>query len=94
MTELFVSLGGRLLNNDTIVNIALELVDACWNTYASTACVPSLSDYPCNLLIHYTFKGPASAPKPSLSSPTTVTSPAVALQAAHNSNFTTKTAST
>jgi len=29
--------GGRLLNNQTIINIALELVDACWNTYASTA---------------------------------------------------------
>ncbi|KDQ58337.1 glycoside hydrolase family 47 protein [Jaapia argillacea MUCL 33604] len=30
-------LGGKLLNNDTIVDIALELADACWNTYASTA---------------------------------------------------------
>ncbi|KAG6919820.1 hypothetical protein DXG01_000324 [Tephrocybe rancida] len=30
-------LGGKLLNNDTIVNFGLELVDACWNTYASTA---------------------------------------------------------
>ena len=30
-------LGGKLLNNQTIVDIALELVDACWNTYASTA---------------------------------------------------------
>ncbi|KAL0576034.1 hypothetical protein V5O48_005941 [Marasmius crinis-equi] len=29
--------GGRLLNNDTIVKIGLELADACWNTYASTA---------------------------------------------------------
>ncbi|KAG6811841.1 hypothetical protein H0H92_005572 [Tricholoma furcatifolium] len=29
--------GGKLLNNDTIVQIALDLVDACWNTYASTA---------------------------------------------------------
>ncbi|KAL0567695.1 hypothetical protein V5O48_014298 [Marasmius crinis-equi] len=29
--------GGRLLNNETIVNIGLELADACWNTYASTA---------------------------------------------------------
>jgi len=28
--------GGRLLNNQTIVNIGLQLVDACWNTYAST----------------------------------------------------------
>ncbi|KAJ7573879.1 glycoside hydrolase family 47 protein [Mycena floridula] len=30
-------LGGKLTNNDTIVNAGLELVDACWNTYASTA---------------------------------------------------------
>ncbi|THU94524.1 glycoside hydrolase family 47 protein [Dendrothele bispora CBS 962.96] len=30
-------LGGKLLNNETIVNIGLELVEACWNTYASTA---------------------------------------------------------
>ncbi|PBK67430.1 glycoside hydrolase family 47 protein, partial [Armillaria solidipes] len=29
--------GGKLLNNQTIVDIALQLVDACWNTYASTA---------------------------------------------------------
>ncbi|KDR80123.1 hypothetical protein GALMADRAFT_223020 [Galerina marginata CBS 339.88] len=29
--------GGRLLNNDTIVKIALDLVDACWNTYAGDA---------------------------------------------------------
>ncbi|KAG5644716.1 hypothetical protein DXG03_007939 [Asterophora parasitica] len=29
--------GGRLLNNQTIVKIGLDLVDACWNTYASTA---------------------------------------------------------
>ncbi|TFK34476.1 glycoside hydrolase family 47 protein [Crucibulum laeve] len=29
--------GGKLLNNDTIVRHGLELVDACWNTYASTA---------------------------------------------------------
>ncbi|KAF9467828.1 glycoside hydrolase family 47 protein [Collybia nuda] len=29
--------GGRLLNNQTIINIGLDLVDACWNTYASTA---------------------------------------------------------
>ena len=31
-----------MLNNDTIVGIGLELVDACWNTYASTACVSLL----------------------------------------------------
>ncbi|TDL22866.1 seven-hairpin glycosidase [Rickenella mellea] len=30
-------LGGQLLNNQTIVDFALELVDACWNTYQSTA---------------------------------------------------------
>lgn len=29
--------GGRLLNNDTIVNYALQLIDGCWNTYESTA---------------------------------------------------------
>ncbi|KAL0959971.1 hypothetical protein HGRIS_011633 [Hohenbuehelia grisea] len=29
--------GGKLLNNQTIVDIGLELVDACWNTYASDA---------------------------------------------------------
>ncbi|KAE9383751.1 seven-hairpin glycosidase [Gymnopus androsaceus JB14] len=27
---------GKLLNNDTIVNIGLEIADSCWNTYAST----------------------------------------------------------
>lgn len=30
-------LGGQLLNNATIVDIGLELTDACWNTYARTA---------------------------------------------------------
>ncbi|KAF8837975.1 glycoside hydrolase family 47 protein [Paxillus ammoniavirescens] len=30
-------LGGKLTNNDTLVNIGLQLTDACWNTYASTA---------------------------------------------------------
>ncbi|KAF5357263.1 hypothetical protein D9756_006499 [Leucocoprinus leucothites] len=30
-------LGGRMLNNQTIVDVALQLVDSCWNTYASTA---------------------------------------------------------
>jgi hypothetical protein len=38
-SNLTCMLGGRLLNNDTIVNIGLELADACWNTYASTAYV-------------------------------------------------------
>ncbi|KAF9269688.1 glycoside hydrolase family 47 protein [Marasmius fiardii PR-910] len=28
--------GGKLLNNEEIVKIGLQLVDACWNTYAST----------------------------------------------------------
>jgi len=39
--QCLLSLGGKLLNNDTIVNIALDLVEACWNTYASTECVGS-----------------------------------------------------
>ncbi|ETW77967.1 glycoside hydrolase family 47 protein [Heterobasidion irregulare TC 32-1] len=30
-------MGGKLTNNDTIVNIALQLNDACWNTYAGDA---------------------------------------------------------
>lgn len=30
-------LGGKLLNNQTIVDVALDLVEGCWNTYASTA---------------------------------------------------------
>ncbi|KAJ7486234.1 glycoside hydrolase family 47 protein [Mycena galericulata] len=30
-------LGGRLLQNQTIIDIALLLNDGCWNTYASTA---------------------------------------------------------
>jgi len=29
-------LGGKLLNNQTIVDIGLQLTDACWNTYQST----------------------------------------------------------
>ncbi|KAF9259730.1 glycoside hydrolase family 47 protein [Marasmius fiardii PR-910] len=28
--------GGRLLNNETIFKIGLDLTEACWNTYAST----------------------------------------------------------
>lgn len=28
--------GGRLTNNQDVVNAGLELNDACWNTYAST----------------------------------------------------------
>ncbi|KAI0078383.1 glycoside hydrolase family 47 protein [Panus rudis PR-1116 ss-1] len=28
--------GGRLMNNQTVVDIGLKLNDACWNTYAST----------------------------------------------------------
>ncbi|KAH9478544.1 putative mannosyl-oligosaccharide alpha-1,2-mannosidase 1B [Psilocybe cubensis] len=30
-------LGGRLLKNQTLVDIGLDLVDACWNTYTSTS---------------------------------------------------------
>ncbi|KAF8496532.1 glycoside hydrolase [Russula emetica] len=30
-------LGGKLANNDTIVNIGLQLNDGCWNTYAGDA---------------------------------------------------------
>ncbi|KAH7931258.1 glycoside hydrolase family 47 protein [Leucogyrophana mollusca] len=30
-------LGGKMANNETIVNYGLQLTDACWNTYASTA---------------------------------------------------------
>ncbi|TFK73472.1 glycoside hydrolase family 47 protein [Pluteus cervinus] len=30
-------LGGRLLDNDTIVQYGLQLTDGCWNTYESTA---------------------------------------------------------
>jgi mannosyl-oligosaccharide alpha-1,2-mannosidase len=31
--------GGKLANNDTIVNYALQLNDGCWNTYAGDAYV-------------------------------------------------------
>lgn len=31
--------GGKILNNQTIVNYGLQLTDACWNTYNSTAYV-------------------------------------------------------
>ncbi|KAH9855351.1 seven-hairpin glycosidase [Lenzites betulinus] len=30
-------MGGKMLNNNTIVNIGLQLNEGCWNTYASTA---------------------------------------------------------
>lgn len=33
--------GGKLLNNQTIVDYGLALMEACWNTYASTAYVLS-----------------------------------------------------
>ncbi|OJA21379.1 hypothetical protein AZE42_09397 [Rhizopogon vesiculosus] len=39
-------LGGKLANNDTMVNIGLQLTDACWNTYASTAYVYTIAIYP------------------------------------------------
>ena len=41
--------GGKLANNDTIVNIGLELNDACWNTYAGDAYVF------CHLILHATL---------------------------------------
>ncbi|KAH7886959.1 glycoside hydrolase family 47 protein [Phlebopus sp. FC_14] len=31
------NVGGKLTNNDTLVDVGLQLTDACWNTYASTA---------------------------------------------------------
>jgi len=31
--------GGKLANDENIVNMGLSLTDACWNTYASTAYV-------------------------------------------------------
>ena len=40
-------MGGRLLNNQTIVNLGLELNEGCWNTYASTAYVVSSPFPPC-----------------------------------------------
>lgn len=41
-------LGGKLLGNDTIVDIGLKLTDACFNTYVGTACV-YFSSYSCIL---------------------------------------------
>ncbi|GBE85318.1 hypothetical protein SCP_0705050 [Sparassis crispa] len=38
-------LGGSLLNNVTIVNFALDLVDACWNMYVSTVHGPEVFRY-------------------------------------------------
>jgi hypothetical protein len=38
--------GGKLTNNDTVVNIGLQLTDACWNTYASTAYVSPTGPVP------------------------------------------------
>jgi mannosyl-oligosaccharide alpha-1,2-mannosidase len=29
-------MGGKLMNNDTIVQYGLALVEGCWNTYEST----------------------------------------------------------
>lgn len=31
--------GGHMTNNQTIIDVALELLDSCWNTYASTMLV-------------------------------------------------------
>ncbi|PPQ72724.1 hypothetical protein CVT24_012558 [Panaeolus cyanescens] len=30
-------MGGKLLNNQTIIDVALQLIDGCWNTYAGDA---------------------------------------------------------
>ena len=35
LTNVFA--GGKLTNNDTIVDIGLTLTEACWNTYAGDA---------------------------------------------------------
>lgn len=45
--------GGKMLNNQTIVNTALRLNDACWNTYASTAyaMVPTFVRYATSLTV-------------------------------------------
>jgi len=42
-------LGGKLLDNQTIVDIGLKLADSCWNTYASTAYVLFFYRVPCFL---------------------------------------------
>ena len=44
--------GGKLANNDTIVDIGLQLNDACWNTYAGDAYVFS-SPHTANALSSY-----------------------------------------
>jgi len=43
------------MDNQTIVNIGLQLVDACWNTYASTAYDVLIFYYPTHVLITYPF---------------------------------------
>jgi hypothetical protein len=52
--------GGRLLNNQTIVNVGLQLVDACWNTYASTQYAFRYFADP--WLINFRFVEPALVP--------------------------------
>ena len=37
-------LGGKLINNETIVNYGLDLVEGCWNTYSGTAYVSPSSN--------------------------------------------------
>jgi hypothetical protein len=53
--------GGKLANNDAIVNIGLQLNDACWNTYAGDAYVFFVTSYgqPRTELI----SGPVLAPR-------------------------------
>lgn len=41
LSRLIISLGGRLVDNQTIVDYGLELLDGCWNTYIGTAYVAS-----------------------------------------------------
>jgi hypothetical protein len=64
--------GGKLLNNQTIVDIALKLNDGCWNTYASTAYVLSSDFIFASTLI--CLAGLVLAWKPSRTSQTRATS--------------------
>ena len=38
--------GGKMANNDAIVNIGLQLNDGCWNTYAGDAYVFFVTSWP------------------------------------------------
>ena len=69
-----MKIGGKLINNDTIVNIGLQLADACWNTYASSQYVwTSESEF---LLKFGDVPGPGSGLKALRSFLRTVTSQA------------------